>query len=217
MFACLVLSPIVVDAKAIVFNSKSNSCHCQYHFTFRNWVVGCGETKKNLLIIYLYIIIHRLSFYVRIHYWRYIVLVKVILISLGVKRFRRGKKTLAEPLTPSKWGLQIRDQFWKGHLAWFILQGSQGSSQLNSAGERNLWPPEQAYGHCLYLTDRVNKKLQIREISRGQTEPWNIFTFLLQTILQKKKDRKTFTSLMKYLCWVIVMCFVQREELALVI
>jgi len=50
-------------------------------------------------------------------------------------------------------GLLIRDQFWKGHLAWFILQGSQGSSHLNSAGERNLWPSEQAYGHCLYLTD----------------------------------------------------------------
>lgn len=114
------------------------------------------------------------------------ILVNVLLISVSVKSFRSGEKNTYWTFnTLQMRGLLIRDQPWKGHLTWFILQGSQGESQLNSAGERNLWPSEQAYGHCLYLTDRVNKTLQIREISWGKTEPWKYFIHTDYTITAK--------------------------------
>ncbi len=86
-------------------------------------------------------------------------------------------------------GLLIRDQFWKGHLAWFILQSPQGSSQLNSAGERNLWPSEQAYGHCLYLTKRGTKRFKLGKSAEEKQSLENI-SYTQTTLLQKSMTQE---------------------------
>ncbi len=141
--------------------------------------------------------------YVRIQHYSIYILVNVLLISFSSKHFRSGKKNYWTFNTSQMRGLLIRDQFWKGHLVWFILQSPQGSCQLNSAGERNLWPSEQAYGYCLYLTERGNKTLLIRQIGRGETEPWKYFIHT-DNIITEKHDTGKSSHYIWNICWVMV-------------